>query len=246
MAHKTFIRHTQGKRAVLFIHGFLGSPEHFEKFIDVVPSDCAVYNILLDGHGGTVKDFAKASMNKWKANVRKTVDNLLERYEELIICGHSMGTFFAMEEAIRNPKRISKIFLLAIPLKIGVRGEAFLNTAKSFFNFGGKTDKKAEMYKKAHSVKLNKRLWQYIGWIPRYIELIRESGKSNKTIKNLETEAYIYMSAKDELVSCKRSLKHIPKKDNIHLTVLPASAHFIYDDEEYNTLLQEFGKLFIH
>ncbi len=246
MAHESFVRHVRGKKAVLFIHGFLGSPEHFTDFIDKVPEDCAIYNILLEGHGGTVKDFAKASMAKWKQNVRTAVDSLLERYDELIICGHSMGTFFAMEEAVRNPQRVKKLFLLAIPLRIGVKGEAFVNTAKSFFNRGCKNDKKAEMYQKAHSVKLNKRIWQYIGWIPRYIELIRESGMSGETIKKPETETHIYMSRKDELVSCKRSLKRIPQKDNIHLTLLPLSAHFIYDDEEYKTLLQAFADLFVN
>ena len=44
MAHEEYIRHTDGDRVVLFIHGFLGSPEHFEKFIELVPKEYGIYN----------------------------------------------------------------------------------------------------------------------------------------------------------------------------------------------------------
>jgi len=242
MAHETYIRHTDGKKAVLFIHGFLGSPEHFEKFIERVPESYGVYNILLEGHGGTVKDFGRASMEKWKNQVKEAVDSLLERYSELIICGHSMGTFLAMDEAIRNPGRVTKLFLLAIPLKIHVMPEAMLNTLKTFFNLGAESEK-ARMYKSAHSVKLNMKLWEYIGWIPRYLELFKASFMSRDTILKLREDTVIYMSRKDELVSFK-SVKFIPGSENIKLNVLPHSAHFIYDAADMTQMLEGFSALF--
>ena len=79
--HKTYIRDVNsGDTAVLFIHGFLGSPKHFEPFYTCVPDDFAIYNILLDGHGKTVQDFSNTSMEKWKKQVDDTVNDILKKY----------------------------------------------------------------------------------------------------------------------------------------------------------------------
>ena len=67
MKHTPYIRHTNSQKVVLCIHGFLGSPRHFDMFIPYIPEDIAVYNLLLPGHGGNVRAFGRASMKEWKA-----------------------------------------------------------------------------------------------------------------------------------------------------------------------------------
>ena len=47
--------------AVLFVHGILGSPRHFDLFLPVIPPKWSVQCLLLDGHGKGVKDFSKSS-----------------------------------------------------------------------------------------------------------------------------------------------------------------------------------------
>lgn len=244
MAHKTYIRHIDGAdTVVLFIHGFLGSTEHFERFISLVPEGISVYNILLDGHGGSVREFASASMTGWQNQVSSVVDELSGRYNNIIIMAHSMGTFFAMDEAIRYPDKVRTVILLQTPLKIGVKPAAAINTFKSFFNFSS-DDEVSRAYRNAHSVKLNMRIWEYIGWVPRYLELFRESKRSRSTILKLDTPCVIFQSAKDELVSMK-SVKFIPKKQNIKLNILNTSAHFIYSDEDFTLMSDGFSKLFV-
>lgn len=243
MAHKTYIRDVKGaKTAVLFIHGFLGSPEHFEKFISVLPEDVAVYNFLLKGHGGSVRDFAKASMKEWKKQVDDTLKQIFEKYRYVIIVGHSMGTLFAVEAANRYKNKVKQLFLLQTPLKIAVKPNAAINTLKSLFNLFPE-DEIAKAYKNAHSVKLNLRLWEYIGWIPRYLELFEEAKKARDEFSKLNTPCIIFQSAKDELVSIK-SVKYIPQKDGIELNVLKNSAHFIYDEKEYSEILKIFKMIF--
>ena len=64
--------------------------------------------------------------------------DLCEKYENVYIVAHSMGTFFAMEAANAHPDKVKGIILLQTPLKIGVKPSAAINTFKSFFNiFGG-------------------------------------------------------------------------------------------------------------
>lgn len=118
--HLEYIREVPGsKTAVLFIHGILGTPNHFARLVDAVPDEWAVYNILLEGHGRTVEDFASATMEQWKTQVRCLVLKLSDEYDNIIVVAHSMGTLFAIEEAVRNPK-IKKLFLyLALLAEIG-------------------------------------------------------------------------------------------------------------------------------
>jgi esterase/lipase len=82
--HKEYIRHTSGNTAVLFIHGFLGSPNHFRPFLELVPENFGIYNVLLHGHGRTVKDFSNASMKIWKEQVENIVLQLSEKYDKII------------------------------------------------------------------------------------------------------------------------------------------------------------------
>ena len=44
---------------MLFVHGIVGTPRHFDFLIDVVPSTVSIYNMLLDGHGYGVRDFSR-------------------------------------------------------------------------------------------------------------------------------------------------------------------------------------------
>jgi len=242
MAHETYIRRTGGNTAVLFIHGFLGSTEHFAPFIEYVPESIGIYNILLEGHGGSAMEFAHASMKKWKKQVSEAVDELLGRYEKIIIAGHSMGTFFAMEEAIRSGGRVKALFLLDIPLKIAVKPTAAINSFKSIFNLISDDDETGKAYNNSHSVELTKCFWLYLLWIPRYLELFRESGKARETVRKLNTECVIFQSAKDELVS-RKSEKYIPERENFKLHILQDSAHFIYSHEDMEMMKKEFLKL---
>lgn len=243
MTYKTFVRDVcDGDTAVLFIHGFLGSPKHFDVFAPCVPDNFAIYNILLDGHGGTVSDFSHTSMEKWKTQTYYVVDEILSKYKTLVIVAHSMGTFFAMNAAIKYPDRVKGIFLLGTPLKISVKLNAFSNTLKAFFDKIEKDDYIAEAYKNSHSVTLDKRIWLYAGWIPRYIELFKESWLWRDRIKNVEVPCYIFQSANDELVSMK-SVKYIPHKDNISTKILKTSRHFMYSEEdltEFSESLSDF------
>lgn len=242
MEHKTYIKESDGKRVVVFIHGFLGSPNHFKRFYPYVPDNTAIYNILLEGHGKSVRDFANASMVKWKKQVSDVIDEVALKHDEIFIAAHSMGTFFAMEEAIKRQDKVKSIYLLATPLKVCVKPVAFFNTLKSFFKFHTSKDNTAVAYKNAHSIKLTMRIWEYIGWIPRYLELFSESKKARNTVLELKTPCVVIQSEKDELVSMK-SVKILEKNKNLDIRVLKHSSHFIYtekDEKIMNDLFKNF------
>ena len=116
MVHKEYVRlRDNATTAILFIHGIVGTPNHFNEFVSLVPESFSVYNLLLDGHGKSVKGFSKTSMKKWEAQVASVVDELSLTHEKIYIVAHSLGTLFAIDQAIKN-KKVCKLFHLELKL----------------------------------------------------------------------------------------------------------------------------------
>ena len=239
---KTYIRTADNSdTVVLFIHGFLGSTEHFERFVARVPESISVYNVLLAGHGAGVSDFTRASMEEWKSQIENILSELADKYRKIYIVGHSMGTFFALDGAVKYEYKVKCIYLMQSPLKIGVKPNALANTFKSFFKVFENNEKVRE-YKKAQGVKFSLRVWEWVGLIPRYLELFGESKRARSTFLKVKTPCLVFQSKKDELVSMK-SVKYIPSADNIKVNVLEKSEHFIYDREETEYLEKTFSDM---
>jgi len=116
--HKDYKRLVENSsRSILFIHGIVGTPNHFKRFLPLVPEDQSIYNLLLDGHGKGVRDFSRSSMAKWEEQTARAVSELAESHEEIYIVAHSLGCLLAIEQSICNPK-IKKLFLLQAPLRL--------------------------------------------------------------------------------------------------------------------------------
>ena len=107
--HKEYVRLVDSAdTAVLFIHGIVGTPNHFTDFVNLVPIEMSVCNMLLDGHGKGVSEFSKTSMAKWKSQVDAKVKELSKTHSKIIIVAHSMGTLFAINESVKHPDKILK------------------------------------------------------------------------------------------------------------------------------------------
>jgi esterase/lipase len=107
MIHQEYVRKVPcADTAVLFIHGIVGTPNHFTDLIslvELVPESWSVHNVLLDGHGGNADDFADTSMEKWKNQVHAAFDSLARTHRRVVIVAHSMGTLFALQLALEFP-----------------------------------------------------------------------------------------------------------------------------------------------
>ncbi len=232
--HSPYMKKVPGsKRALLCIHGFLGSPAHFKPFLPHIPDDISVFALLLDGHGGSTKDFGAASMEKWETQVFEGLSYLSEEYEEIYILGHSMGTLLALSAAPAFPK-VRGLFLLAVPLKIRVGMTAVINSVKAVFD-KHRDNATAEAYAAAHSVALSKNPFSYFSWIPRYLELFRLARKTRGSIQSVSLPCRIFQSENDELVSA-RSWQYFPTQPFVVASALPNSRHFIYSPEDLELL----------
>ena len=243
MQHREYVRiNPQAETAVLFIHGIVGAPNHFRDLIplvDLVPAEYSVYNILLDGHGGTVEDFAETSMKKWHDQVWRTFHELAAAHKNVILVAHSMGTLFALLLAVSFPQKVSKLFLLAIPMRPWVRLHMMLDSVALVLGWLNTDCPQKAAVAKAVGVQTTKKLWKYVTWIPRFLELFREIHRAEKVLPELTVPCTVYQSERDELVS-NRSLKILKNSGTMTIHTLPRSSHFYYDPADRIKVLHDF------
>ncbi len=243
MEHREYIKDVDnGNSVILFIHGILGTPKYFKDFIKVIPKNFAIHNICLDGHGGKVEDFSNTSMEIWKNDIEIKILKLSKKYKNIIIVAHSMGTFFAMQASIKYPKYIKALFLLATPVKIALKPDAGINALKVIFNKVDEENLVTVSAREAYGVDYSLKFWEYTGWLPRYLELFKESRYSRTIIDRICVKTYVFLSLQDEMVSVK-SYKYFTKNPNITLKILRNSRHYYYEKTEKQYLLNTLKKI---
>ena len=83
----------------------------------------------------------------------------------------------------------------------------------------------------ATGIRLHRKLWRYIGWVPRLLELLTEIRQVRELLPRLEVPCLTFQSHTDELVSA-RSCKDLENHPWIHNTILHGSGHFAYGPED--------------
>lgn len=241
MIHQEYIRKVPGAdTAVLFVHGIVGTPNHFRELIslvELVPEGWTVHNVLLDGHGGDTEDFAATSMEKWKTQVRAAFDSLARTHRRVVIVAHSMGTLFALQLALEFPEKIPFLFLLGVPMRPGVRLGMAVNSMRMVFGILPKE----HILWKAAGVTTTPKLWKYIKWLPRFLELFREIGVTEKQLSHLKVPCVAYQSRKDELVT-NFTAPILRKSGVMEVHELPKSSHFYYTEQDKAKISEDFTR----
>ena len=176
-------------------------------------------------------------MRKWEAQVEQAVEELAASHEELSIVAHSMGTLFAIEQAVKREK-ITALFLLAVPMKLRLKLSMVRSTLKVYFGRIG-TDMWAQAAKESCSITLCKNPLRYLGWIPRFLELFGKIRRPRKLLPHLKTPAVAFQSQKDEMVALS-SLAYLQKNASVDARVLAKSGHYYYEETDRATLTEAF------
>lgn len=231
--HEPYKRIVPGaENAVLFVHGIVSTPRFFDEYLEAVPPDWSVHSLLLPGHGGTVRDFGRHSAKEWTAHVRACLEELRAAHRRVYIVGHSLGTLLAIREAVRNDDRIAGMLLLCVPLRIWPKPSALIHNALKGV---GLAENNAGLHT-YYGIEQDWRVWRYIGWIPRYLELFRESAGARREVHRLKVPALVYMAEKDELVSL-RGEKDMRSNPAITLRRMSGSMHHAFATEDKAMLL---------
>lgn len=239
MAHEEYRRMVPGaKTAVLFLHGIVGSPDHFRPFLPLVPETMSAVSLLLEGHGKTAREFSRASMMQWETQVKRAVEELAQSHQRIFLVGHSMGTLLAMEQAV-SCEKIAGLFLLAVPLRLCLRVQMVKN---AWWVLRGREDSAAALAAKTCcGVEHTKNPLHYTGWLPRFWELLGKMRQTRRFLPEVTTPCRVFQSAKDEMVS-KRSAALLRQNPVCSVNMLAKSGHYYYPPEDLSLLQQEFSE----
>lgn len=228
--HKESVRIVPGAdTAILMVHGIVGTPRHFDFLQEAVPENVTVMNILLPGHGGTVADFANASMKEWKQKVETCMAQLCRTHRRVIVVAHSLGTLLTAEAAESHPEVESFLFI-NVPLRVWVAPRMSPSALRWSFGKcipGNPTD---DGLLAASGTQPDRHLWRYLAWIPRFLELLVLCRQSRKRFETLSRPSFAFQSHKDELVRCSTS-RHLLKNPGIRHVMLQDCGHFTYPSD---------------
>ena len=241
--HEEYIRlHPGADTAVMMIHGICGTPDHFRDMIALeerIPQSWSVYNLLLDGHGGSVSDFAKTSGKKWQQQIVAAYERLAREHERICIVGHSMGTLFALQLAAAHPEKVKTLFLLAVPMRPRLKLSLVADLLLMVFGKLDDAQPQRAALARAAGIQTTWKLWEYIPWIPRFLDLFSIIFETEGVISDVRADCRCYQSQKDELVF-RSSEKVLAGNKDFQIFRLKNSSHFYYAPEDRVQILSDF------
>jgi len=244
MPHRPYQKIVPGSSvAVLMVHGILGSPHHFDMLMPYIPSDWSVYNIVLDGHGATARDFARTSRKKWEAQIERVMADVCAAHAHVVVVAHSMGCMLTMNAAVKLglERQISAMFFLGAAL-YPMCTPSIVKTA--FYMLFGKPDSGDNRAKAARlrcGTVIHRRLWEYFAWIPRFIELFALAWYTRRRVPKYDLPIIALQSWQDEVVG-RRSIKPFRKNPRAKSEFLMESSHFYYAPQDEKRICLVFNK----
>lgn len=227
---KAIYKHHQGsKQVIIFIHGIIEGPKQFRRLAQIAYELGYSINILLlPGHGGNGRFFARTSYKQWVSHVTRQIKKMKTKYDEVILVGHSMGALLTICEMVAHDEKIKSAVLIDPPIKIHLWPRVIEGAIK----IGLGKIKPWERYTLAeyHAISVGKASnLDYLGWVIRYCELFALIRYAKKQIHKIRRPLLLIFAQKDEFVSLK-SKKYFKNNDAvIQEVILKDSGHFCYN-----------------
>ena len=221
----------EGDKAVLIIHGYLGSPYDVKYLAERLSQNGYTVSVpLLPGHGTCKEDFLTKGKKDWLEEVYKSHRELEQNYKEVIIAGFSMGGLLAVNAASRF--KTDKLILVAPALtnrkKLMLYSTPLLKYFKKTLNKNCriKTYNEYEEY-------LKEEYWSK-DWIKALSEVLFLQIKAKKLLKTLKSKILLLISESDNTVPPEVSEVVRKRADRRHLTEKRVfkSGHMIFHSEE--------------
>ena len=196
------------------------------------------FGILLPGHGGSAREFAKSHRKQWIKYVNCQIEEISKKYPQIILVGHSMGTLLSLLVCEKH-EAVVGVVCLATPLSVKVSLKGFVCSLKVLTGHYSQDDEYVLASYRAWSI--SKGTWgDYLKWIPRYLDLFHLIYETKKQLPMIKKPLLFIHCQCDEFVR-NRTTKILKKKltgDNYELIELCKSGHFYYRGDESQTLEQ--------
>ena len=214
---------------VIFIHGFMGSPDHFSDLAEIVyEKGCSAMSILLPGHGAGMREFVRVGMDDWERHVRNEIERVDGRYKKIILVGHSMGGLLALGASLAE-SRVAGVLTIATPLKIN-RKALYL---KIRLLTSPQLKEARRAYLRATSIGRSA-FWHYLVLIRSVLSLLRLMRQTRRRLSEVTVPVTLVYSKSDETVdyrSAKIFEEGLSNSERAVVT-LEQSWHTYYDAAE--------------
>ena len=220
----------------------MGSPRQFDKLAEAVRAGgYSAAELLLPGHGGTARDFASGTYERWQDHVNAEIERFSRDHAEIWLAGHSMGGLLALNASISYSAHVQGVFTIASPLKLAIFSAHAAGTRlkQAFYR---KSDPMKASYIANSSVSPSLSLaWNIL---PPAVELEKLMHATKKALPNVRAPVTSVYSSSDELTSIdslellRTGLSGAPF-DHILLT---DSLHAYYPEHEYAIIEQALMK----
>lgn len=240
--HSPYILERPGTtKAVMMIHGICSTPRHFDWLLQAFDDSWSIYNILLDGHGGSVEDFANSSMKRWKEQTRQMLDEICGRYETVLLVGHSMGTLLHIYNMPEHPQ-VKGALLLNVPMMPWVKARMLPMSVRLSRGRARRSNPHEAAMEKDVGIHLTNKLWKYAGWAPRFVELLQLCSYCCFHARNIQVPCFAYFGKRDELVAVE-SARFFRRNPLVTTRIFTTGGHFWFSPEDRKDILQDLQNL---
>ena len=228
---KTFKKERSMAKAVLFLHGFLGSETQFRPFYETV-RECGweMCSLTLPGHGQDIRFFRAHGKTDWLLAVESKLASLKKEYDELLIAGHSMGGLLAILAAEKSPGKIRGILALMPPLKVHLTRRAL----SLYLRVPRPAKKQEPSFLRAARESLGVKINGYtdaFSLLGGVRDLYRLMDETKKKLSQLRVPLLTVHSRSDEIVS-PRSMELFRRDPNAQTHFFTYSSHFCFEESE--------------
>lgn len=100
----------RGHVGVIVTHGFTSNPNATRPLGERLNREgYAVEVLLLPGHGTTVRDMGRTRYLDWRDHLEGVLDRLLDRVQQVVLVGHSLGGTLSLDVASRRRSDVAGI-----------------------------------------------------------------------------------------------------------------------------------------
>jgi len=196
----------EGKRAMLFVHGFASPPSLFRYFVPHFAERGYVCRAMrLPGFGEPIEQAAQVTREDWIAAVRKEASTLREDREAVWIVAHSLGAAITLRALQEEPGLADGLVLLAPLFRVSDRRSPMLSPDE-WFRVGQEVVVHSRMTESlfpidAHDERLRKANERDLFTsLNIYVELFALLEELNGLGSHPEIPVLMVLSARDEIV----------------------------------------------
>lgn len=225
------------KEAVVYLHGCSSSPACFRPYIDeCLAHNYDVYGPVYRGHGTSVEDMLLFGWQEWQEDARNAIEPLLERYEKIHVCGHSLGGALTTYVAglYAGSGKIGKVLIMCPGF--GLANPDFYKMdyekiRENSFPF---------VQGKIYAPELEQYSWSYNSMYMKTVQdLILNAPNCLEQVKNISSPVWYMLAEKDPICNVaqqKEIARQIPNLVDYH--VFMESGHNILNDCEYQDAMK--------